>query len=214
MPKMKKTAIVVSVAGLLLVGIVAVVTAQGGALAGLVQPFVVDVEQTVPTEVMVTVEIDENEYVTVTTPITVNVALRVSIDGPQVVTVEPLPVEEARITVSAMAAQGDPLMDNNGIEYQIEIPDGIEVIQMSSAYDSSDDFSMIGEIRNVSDHDILYTTFHYSFYDANGDLIDVDQGYTSLSEVEPGGTTPFELTTYMPFDDVASYFIQIETTFD
>ena len=212
---MKKSYVVMIVAMLLFVGLFTVAIAQDSALAGLVQPLVIDVEQQVPTEVMVAVPVEDGEFVTVTTPITVNVALRVSIDGPEVVTVEPQPDGEARVTISALAAMGDSLVDNNGIDYQIEIPDGIEIIQMSIGESTSNDFEAVGELRNISDTAMDYGIFHFTLYDSNGDIIAVEDGYVTLDEVAPGGTSPFELFTYdIPFEDVASYLIQMEADFD
>lgn len=212
---MKKPYVAIMVVTLLLVGLFTAVAAQEDVLSGLVQPLVIDVEQQVPTDVVVAVPVDGGEFVTVTTPITVNVALRVSIDGPEVVTVEPQPDDEARVTISALAAMDDQLVDNNGLDYQIEIPDGVEIIQMSIGESTSNDFEAVGEFRNTSDAVMDYGVFHFTLYDSNGDIIAVEDGYVTLDEVAPGGTSPFELFTYgIPYEDVASYLIQMEADFD
>lgn len=88
---MRNSLLVVMLAVLLLVGVVTGAMAQEGGMNGMIQPIVIDIDQMVPSEVTMVVDIGDGEFVTVTTPITVNVALRVSIVGPDVVTVEPLP---------------------------------------------------------------------------------------------------------------------------
>lgn len=75
------------------------VAAQTGA-GRLAQPLLVDVLQDVPTEVTLLVPLDGGEMVTVTTPLTVHVALQVSIDGAQVAAVKPLPAEAPAVTVA------------------------------------------------------------------------------------------------------------------
>lgn len=208
---MRRIWIGLSMAGLLVLLLAIAVGAQQVNSAGLAQPVVIDIEQAVLAEVMVAVPVDENEYMTVTTPIEVYVALRVTIDGPEVVTVKPLPTTEARITISALAAKGDPLIDENRLEYQIEIPEGIEILQMILDEDSSQDFTVIGELRNTSDDLLEGLSLHFTLYDADGGIIGVEDGYMTLSEVESDGTSSFELYTYdIPFKDVASYLIQVE----
>lgn len=75
---------------------------QSDLLAGLVQPLIVDVEQAIPVDVQLAVPLEDGETMTVTTPITVTVALQIQIDGAHIVTVQPLPAEDAAITVGAV----------------------------------------------------------------------------------------------------------------
>ncbi len=207
---MKKSLIVVSLAALLLVGVVVGAIAQDGVLAGLVQPLVVDIEQVVPAEVMVAVPVSEGEFVTVTTPITVNVALRVSIDGPQVVTVEPLLAEEAAVSIEGMMEEGDgeAMIDENGLAYEIESSDNVEVLQIQSI-PSSMGMQFVAEVENVGDSTMDYVQIVVSLYDADDNLLDVASGYAAIESLDAGQTSPATVLSMVDDPgDVVRYFVQ------
>lgn len=83
-----------------------ILVATIGALAstklieGNIRSFVVDIAQSVPVEISAPIELESGEMITVTAPITVNVELRVSVDGKGVVEVMEEAVQEPTITVS------------------------------------------------------------------------------------------------------------------
>jgi len=207
---MKKSLIVVSVVLLLVVGTVMAATAQGDGLAGLVQPLVVDVVQLVPAEVMVAVPIGDGEFVTVTTPITINVALRVSIDGPEVVTVEPLPAEEAQVTIVPAEETPADLLDTRGLSYEVEAAEGLNVLQVQSQ-EGTLGMQIVAVLENATKEPMEYAEIVVSLYDANGNLVDVINGYAALDTLKAGQTSPATAISLSEGgSDVVRYVVQTQ----
>lgn len=171
---------VVSLAALLLVGVVAGAIAQEGGMSGMIQPIVIDIDQVVPSEVTMAVDIGDGEFVTVTTPITVNVALRVSIVGPDVVTVEPLPADGAgEIAMLGGVAWSVVSSENAGEIYDeddnfkaIESNGGDLLVVVFSAENMSNDpvdlilgdyQDSIGDVRLVDDAGRTFAAVRASF---------------------------------------------------
>jgi len=101
---MRKPLLVAIISGALLIGVVFGVAAQSE-LTGYFAPFVVDIEQQVPVEVSVAVPVEGGDSFTATVPMTVNVALRVSVEGPNVVSVEPLEETEPEVAIATATPQ-------------------------------------------------------------------------------------------------------------
>lgn len=215
---MKRFALVVGLVLVLVAVVVVTAVAQSGALAGLVQPVVVNIEQAVPVEITLAVPLESGDVVTVTTPITVGVALQVKIDGAQVVAVaslgdaaEPVVTTEAGQTEDAGAAAADAgaLVDNAGMAYAVQGPEGINIIQVGHK-DQFGKFAIFGQIRNDSDKPIKYMSIGVSLYDDDGNLIDTTAGLPRATTLAPGDTTIFEAPSMLASGAVASYDLQIE----
>lgn len=101
---MSRISSILVLAGLLVLAAVGAAVGQAGVLAGLVQPFVVNIEQQVPVEVTLALPMDDGTVITATAPITVGVSLQVKIDGAQVVAVTSGEAEPAAATVEAAPA--------------------------------------------------------------------------------------------------------------
>ena len=208
---MRKLLVSVLVSTLLLAGLGLAVYGQAGdQLAALAGPLVVDVRQQVPVDVTLATSVGATGTQTVTVPMVLDLNLQIGLSSALTPAVTIGEVTPARVTVSALAAQGEALVDGAGIEYNIEAPETLEIIQIQSGADSSGDFKLIGELRNIGDEALEYQSFAVSLYDADGTLIGVESTYAELEEIAPGQTSPFTLITFTPVDEVASYFVQAD----
>ena len=199
--------------GLGLVGAVALgVAAQDDIFASLVQPLVVNVQQAVPVDVTLAVDLGDGEIVEVTTPITVAVAMQVKIDGSGVVAVTAGEAETPVVEVAQEEAQavGGALVDSEERAYEIEAPDDIAVANVASSVNVLDMLEIIGEITNDGSDTLKYVQAIATLYDAEGNMLSVDTGFASVKEMAPGQTSPFQVMSMTAGDDVASYRLQVQ----
>lgn len=203
-----KRSIALAFAGLLVLAAAAGAAAQTGALAGLLGPVLVTVDQAVPVSLTVATELDDGAVITSTVPLTVGVKLEISIAGDQVVALA-AGASEAAVAVAALPT-GETLSDNNDIPYTAEVPGQFALTQVRSGEDYGDDFAVIGEITNNDDDEYTYLQINITLYDAGGSVLDTANGYPELTPFEPGRTSAFEISTSIPFDDVARYRIQVQ----
>jgi hypothetical protein len=177
------------------------------------QPLLVQVQQSVPISVTLAVPTSPTNTITVTVPALVDVDISVRLTSemtPEVIAAAPRP---ALVTVSELVATGQPLLDNNGIPYELEGAEGVEVIQWISE-ESSVGIKLVGEIRNIDERRTLNTTqFVITFYDENSVILGVENAYTSLNSIPPNGTSPFSTISFIPYDQVGRYLIQVQARF-
>lgn len=210
---MRKMLVVILVVGLVLVASVAAL-GQAKEAIGHFQAFVVDVTQETPVEVSIPVTLEDGTVITATAPLTVAVELRVRVDGPGSATV--VGDTEAEVAVSTatpmvgVTGEGE-LVDQSGRSYTVKTPAGIDVIQVQSkAMAGLGSMQAIGELINNTDKTLNFVTLSVLLYDEEGNLLSVDTGMTGLSEIEPGQSSSFQSIGTTPYDEVASYTIQIE----
>lgn len=133
-----------SVAGLLALGLFVAAGAQMGEFVQLVRPVVVDVEQAVPVELVLALPVNDADVMTVTTPLTVNVGLRVVIEGPQVVTVTMLPADEPVVSVGTVAeneahsGDGGPRPVMGDVAWEV-----VSAVDSGDTYDEDDNFRAV-----------------------------------------------------------------------
>lgn len=200
------------VGALLAVGLVFVVFGQEGGM-GRLQPFLVDITQAVPVEVSFVVEGSEPQ--TVTVPMTLDLHLQVGLSSALTPVVSVGAVGPALVSVSQLLAEGEPLIDNEGLPYQLEPADGVEIIQWRVSEDYAGDFEALGELRNTdAKRDLESLEFVVSLYDEAGNLLGVHSGYMTLDTVATDGTSPFRVTSSTPMEDVARYLVQLEARFE
>lgn len=209
---MRKPLLVAIISGALLVGVVFGVAAQGG-LTGYFAPFVVDIEQQVPVEVSVAVPMEGGDSITATVPMTVNVALRVSVEGPNVVWAEPIGETEPEVTISEGQPEGQ-LVDASGIPYQVESPSNMKVLQVGTTTTQWGDFVVMGEVENIGSDNIRYAEAVATIYDSKRQMIAVTSGYLDVTEIEPGNSSPFEVFFEEDISDMAGYTVRITSQFD
>lgn len=193
----------------LLVGLFAVV-AVAQDVVRLTTPLLVDVRQSVPVTLTLAVP-SASGVQTVTAPLSLDVALQVSLSG----VVSPVVAitstsAAALVSVSELLAQGEPLTDALGIPYTIEAADSIEVVQLKAADNYG--FEIIGELRNLSedtinDYDIDAVL---TLYDADGAILAIRDGMLGLSSVDSGQTTPVQFVTSADVDDIGRYLVQVK----
>jgi hypothetical protein len=194
-----------------------IAVAQSGALAGLAQPVIINIEQLVPVDVTLAIPQDDGSVITTTAPLTVGVSLQIKIDGNHVVAVAPAAeAEPAEVAVAteepAPAAEDEEtggLVDLSGIPYEVRATDGIVIKQVRSKAVLSMT-QLIGEIENQTDEPLKYLTMSINFYDANGDLLDLGMGVATSDTIEPGGESGFQATANVDLNDVASYVIEVQ----
>lgn len=189
---------------LLAVGLVFLVFGQEEGV-GRLQPLLVDVSQAVPVEVTFV-----TEGQTVTVPMSLDVRLQVGLSSALTPVVSVGPVGPALVSVSELLAQGEPLVDNSGIVYEVEVAEGIEIVQLRSDADFAGEMELTGEVRNVSDEDVesFRVQLVVTVYDGDGRILDAATGYPTLQVLKAGQTSPFMILTQAPMGEVARYFVQ------
>lgn len=216
---MKRLVVVFSIAALLVISLLGgIALGQGGGegdVLARLQPLLVRVQQSVPMSVTLGVQVSATETLTVTVPAVVDVDVSIRLDSTMTPVVEAKPAGPALVTVSDLLAAGEPLIDNNGVPYEVEVPDGIEIVQWLTDWDFADDWSALGELRNVDEAKSLSSLFFYvTLYDADGVMLESSLGVMSMDNVEPGGTSPFDVMSSTQFEDVARYLVQVEARFE
>ena len=172
-------------------------------LIGRIRPAVIDIQQSVP----VLAEIDG-----ATVPITVDVALQVSLSGPITASVQPAAPPEIRIGELKAAADNDgPMIDTNGLPYTLENSAGMEEIHLSSKV-WLDSFSLIGEFTNpvgarpFESFDVQITA---TLYDEGDNVVGIAHGWPDLATTEPGQRTSITAISSTNMADVTRYAVQI-----
>lgn len=209
---MRKPLWVAIISGALLIGVVFGVAAQSE-LTGYFAPFVVDIEQQVPVEVSVAVPVEGGDSITATVPMTVNVALRVSVKGPNVVWAEPLSETAPEVAIGEGQPDGQ-MVDASGIPYQVESQSNMKVLQVGTTTSRFGDFVVMGEVENTGSDNIRYAKAVATIYDSEGRMIVVDFAHLDVTDIEPGNSSPFEVFIEEDVSDMASYTVRITSQFD
>ncbi|NOZ29692.1 MAG: hypothetical protein GXP39_16810 [Chloroflexi bacterium] len=181
-----------------------------------IQPLLINIQQQIPVSVTLSVPIGPTTTQTVTLPLVLDLNLQIGLADTVTATIETITTTEPiSITVSEMAEEGEELKDNLGIPYELESTDGVEIIQWTASKNIFDHFQIVGELRNVDEEHVLdYVNLVVSMYDEDGKLLDVASGFMELDKVEPGGTSPFRVSTPVSAEDVARYLVQVEARFE
>jgi hypothetical protein len=186
---------------------------QTGILAGLVQPFVVNIEQQVPVEVTLALPMDDGTVITATAPITVGVSLQVKIDGAQVVAVTSAEAEPAAATIEAVPVAEESAgegVDAEGRTYTLEPDEGIEIAGVNSSANPLGGIEVVGEITNVTEDNMGRVEINGTFYDIDGNVVIVETTYAALETLQPGQSSPFKIFSMGDAAKVASYKLQAQ----
>lgn len=167
-----------------------------GAAQAATTPSVVNVNQVIPMLVEFAVPLDDGTTVTATAPITVHVALQVTVDGANIV---------AATTPTSTAGTIDDL----GLAYTLDTEPGIEITEWTSYENSDGDMAVVGALRNTAvDRQFSLVEFTFKFYDVRGKLVDSATASAGGRWVGPGETLPFDFDLYgIAPADVASYSV-------
>lgn len=186
---------------------------QGGQLAGLVQPQVVNIEQLVPVDVTLAVPLDDGSVVTVTAPITVGISLQVKIDGAGVVSVAAGEAEPETVATEepapAAADAGADFIDGSGLPYTVETDLPVSVTSVTSDAMLETMGSIVGEVRNDGDEELGTLQLSVRLYDADGGVLGLGTGYSTKDSIKPGGSSAFSVVAMVDLNDVASYAIEV-----
>lgn len=203
---MRRVSLAVVVAFVLLFVCALVVFGQGGTLR-LLQPAVATINQSVPVQVTLG-GIVNGQQVTLTAPLTMNVALQVQLVGGGAVVAQAGAVQAAPAT----AAQPTPApirYDSRGIPYRADVRLPFVLTQIESSINGMERVSVVGEIQNAGADTLQYVQAIISFY-KDGKIVEVDQGYTALDKLLPGQSSPFQVTTFLQPDQVNAYTVQVD----
>lgn len=195
------------VAAVLTIAVAGLAVAQSGAFAGLAQPVIVTVEQAVPVEIVLALPQEDGTMLDVTAPLTVGVSLQVKIDGTGVVAVDAVGDSEAAVTV---AADDAALVDGEGRAYTVDLPAGIDLVQIESQENELGELAVIGEVQNTGTAALEYVEIVGTFYDEEGVIVWTESTYLDLEIVEPGQSSSFRMLLSVPAADVTSYRIQAQ----
>lgn len=204
---MRKVLYICAVAAVLTIAVAGLAVAQSGAFAGLAQPVIVTVEQAVPVEIVLALPQEDGTMLDVTAPLTVGVSLQVKIDGTGVVAVDAVGDSEAAVTV---AADDAALVDGEGRAYTVDLPAGIDLVQIESQENELGELAVIGEVQNTGTAALEYVEIVGTFYDEEGVIVWTESTYLDLEIVEPGQSSSFRMLLSVPAADVASYRIQAQ----
>jgi hypothetical protein len=195
-------------AALLLVGSL-VVLAQAGPLR-LLQPAVVTISQAAPVQVTLG-GIVGGQQVTLTAPMTMNVAVQVRLEGSgAVVTASAVQAAQpAQAAASTGASAGPVLSDPRGVAYRVDVAAPFQLMQVSSAVNVFDSASVVGEIRNAGTQEMQFVKAVVTFY-RDGKIVQVGEGYTKLDRLAPGQSSPFEVMTRLDISDFNAYTVQAD----
>ena len=216
----KKNSVILAItAGLLSIFWTGIAISQDDAqsIVTRIKPMLVQIEQSVPISVTVYVPVSETETMTLTVPATVDLDVNVSIADTVETDVQVVNVTNpALVTVSELLQAGGNLVNNNDIPYTVETVEGVELIQWITSENSLGWTAITGEVRNIDEsHNVDSVKFTVTFYDEDGNLLDVETGYSQLDTIVPGQTSPFELSSStLELNQIGRYLIQVEVRFE
>lgn len=174
----------------------------------LMQPLVIDIRQAVPVVADVAFT-DGDSVITETLPLTVNVALQVSIAGPLAITV----TSETTPTVTTVAQTGNrqEQTDDLGLDYTFEIDSPDLTISEWTAYETPNGWlQFAGEATLADDAEPIETIDCVARLYKAGKLVKVVEILNVGYNLEPGGSTRFIGDPIVTPDDVDSYEVTFE----
>jgi hypothetical protein len=197
---------VVAAVVLLLVGSL-MVFAQSGQLR-LLQPTVVNVNQAVPVNVTLG-GIVGGQQVTLTAPMTMQVALQIRLDGAGAVVAASAVPAQGVAAAQPAASAGTVLNDPRGVTYRVDVSAPFQLTQVASAVNSLDMASIVGEIKNAGSDEMQFVQAIVTFY-KDGRIVNVGNGYTMVSKLAAGQSSPFQVVTTLGAADFNAYTVQVQ----
>lgn len=83
-------------------------------------------------------------------------------------------------------------------------------IKSHTAKTDKDYYAIVGEVENNGDRDVNFVKVVATFYDEKDQVIGTAYTYTSLDSISPGGTSPFELSSFPRSINPTRYDIQVQ----
>ena len=166
--------LVVGVATVFLVAVVSISVFAQDIVNPVFAPFAANIIQDIPAEIEVSVPLEDGEIYTATLPITVSVALRVEVRGPNI-SVTSIGESEADVSVETLAAEGNDVsdsaegdsyeIDGGGKVYFVEPTGGLSASQLRSTQDSRGRMEIVGTLTNSSSAIYDYPQVHVILFD-------------------------------------------------
>lgn len=204
MPKWLSTLLISSV---LLAATILTVTGQSPTTVTLA-PFLIDLHQQIPATVTLTLD----DSIT-TVPLTLTVNLQIAVTGPNSATVTTGAAVTPTIAINdePAAMTADEATDALGYPYQLTaIDDNLKLTEWTAYQDSNDQFTIAGEIQNVSaDQRFSLADIVVRFYRTDDTLLAVETFTASGHWVDPDQTIRFEGFTYTDPDQIDHYTVEI-----
>jgi hypothetical protein len=195
-----------------------------GQIEGNVRSFVIDIAHSVPVEVSAPVELESGEVVTVTAPITINVELRVSVDGKGVVQVIEEAVQEPTITVSdTMTHEPSEIVEIGNLGWRISSQENLGAAfdwNSNVSYSTSGMFIRLGfALENQGDEPIKLNPYGegaviaYLVDERERQFAELDYGYSfgelcHYTEINPGLTESCVMVFEVP-ENVSSLTLRL-----
>lgn len=199
---MKRPTLVAALAAILTLLAAVTALARTNALAGLLNPIVVTIDQAIP----VTLTLADSAGLTTTVPLTVGVNLAITLDGAQLVDVAAGASKPAVAVAQGLA--NPSVVDNSGIPYTAEAPIGYVVEQMV-AIAMFDVTQISGEVTNNTGKKPPIPMVAVTVYDSKGKMLLTTMGFFS-ADLEPGATAPFTALVNLPINEIGSYKLQVQ----
>jgi len=183
------------------------VFAQAG-MAAFVRPLILDVKQVVPVLADVVVPLEDGTMVTATVPITINVALQVSLSGVVSESVEV--VEETEPSIEVVQPSQEQV-DDLGLTYKLIFnPDEFEFTEWL-AYESNNGWlSFSGEIAIPDDAKPFDKIEAIGRAYKNGKLVKVQELFDFGRFLEPGDREHFDTGITVGPSDIDRYTIEVK----
>lgn len=210
---MKRTTLSITIALLLLITAAWAVAAQTAGQGGF-DPFAIHITHQEPVTVVATSTTTAGEVITITTPITVGVDLRIDITGPSLASVasDGATASDVQVIVATpqpAPAGADGYQDAAGRIYTVTPNEDIALGQVQSK-ETALGTQIIGQLTNATDDAQSYIQITIQLLDETGTLIDIMTTYADAEDLGPGETTSFNAIGTTEYADVASYIIEVQ----
>ena len=206
---MKRTIIAAAVASLVIIGVALTAIAQSDTLAGLLNPLVVKIQQTVPIELTVATAQEDGSVITSTVPLTVGVDLGITIQGARLMSVVAAEAPD-NVTVAVQPVGPDSdLVDDFGIPYTLEGAEGVKVLSLRStqpSYNSS--LHILGEVQNENDED-QRIEIRITVYATDGRVLEATSTYPQTTPLPAADKSAFQLMTTTDVEAIEEYRLQV-----
>lgn len=187
----------VGVVGLLLVGVVGVVAQSSLRLL----PTVVTVNQTVPTNVTLTGVVN-GQALTLTAPVNVSVSMQIRLESTGVVVA-------GQVAAPQPAAQIATQYDARNMAYRVDARPPLALLSATSNVNGLGWLEIVGEIQNDGAESLRFVKAVVTFY-KDGKVVETGNGYTSLDQLAPGQSSPFQLMSTLKPEQANAYLIQLQ----
>ncbi len=186
--------------------------------AGVVQPLVIHLEQTIPFTATVLI----SEAITVAVPASIDLKIDISLGSgltPTILTPTLPPILE--IGQLEEGKESGTMLERDGRVYSLQPEPGITLVQASIKNAPLGGVVVVGQIRNETGKTVeggmfLGSSIITTLVDSEGNILDVAQGYFLVDSVADGELAPFEvdfLNDDISIKDVAEVLFQLNLSY-